>query len=114
MIMKKICLKIIGQTLINDNKPKKEGINLIGGKKIIKKKIKSKKIDNENENKDVNNNKITGQTLVIGNNDTDKNKNKNDTKKEDKSIKEEMIIGKNRGLKKRFRIRRAIFLRVEK
>ena len=106
--------KVIGQTLIIANEPKNEGINLIGGKKIIKKKIKSKNINNENEDEDVNNNMIKGQTLVIGNNDADKNKNKNDTKKEDNPVKEEMIIGKSRGLKKKFRIRRAIFLKVEK
>ena len=115
--------KIITKKLTNENEAKNAGINIIGGKKIIKSKKQKEQVkDNNNEEKnkeDI----IKGQTLVSGSNDIVKNPNNaqpninnNDnipkTQADLNNI--QAGVGKTKKAKKQFKIRRAVFVKVEK
>ena len=115
--------KIITKKLTNENEAKNAGINIIGGKKIIKSKKQKEQVkDNNNEEKnkeDI----IKGQTLVSGSNEIGKNPNNaqpninnNDnipkTQADLNNI--QAGVGKTKKAKKQFKIRRAVFVKVEK
>ena len=115
--------KIITKKLTNENETKNAGIKIIGGKKIIKSKKQKEQVkDNNNEEKnkeDI----IKGQTLVSGSNDIGKNPNNNQPninnndnipKTQADLNKIQTGVGKTKKAKKQFKIRRVVFVKVEK